>query len=404
MDHTLIEETLAALVASNSRELERDCDRLAQRYVESRVEPQFAVRSADFATDPYLICADRYWNLRFTAEPTLQTAVECAGWLREHVAAGARAEVREKWALGYAFITRDSVESLGEIADATGDVVANDDSECSRAYFATLYHAGKLRANRHFDELNSFLESSPLSNAAGTAHRREPLFVAMQAFAAFGSRRITLEHAKSLFDRAWHSPQRTRETVDIALNAIAVSVPFDGQGEMLKERAVEAISRYPDRTLFHYRLATGLHMCGEYDAALESIDDALRLLPATGWRVSHELLQAQYLTKQEAILHGRIAALQATAQQEHAQRQERELATLADTMQRTAIRAIELVSVFAAVIAFAVGSLNVSLNGNLRLAERLWIVALLGGGLVVFALLVVGGTWLIVRRPTGRGD
>ncbi|MFD6157824.1 hypothetical protein ACFWF7_30515 [Nocardia sp. NPDC060256] len=401
MDHEVVEQALAALVASGSRQLDRDCDLYARRYIAEGVEPQFDVSSTDFDSDPYLICADRYWNYRLTNEPTLQIAVECAGWLREHVAPGCRTAIREKWALGYAFITRDSVESLDEVADATRDIVANDDQECSRAYFATLYHAGKLRANFCFDELNQFLESSPLSMAAGS-HRETTLFVALQAFAAFGSRRITEEFARSLLDRAWSAPERTYAATDIALNGLAVGVPFDDQGELLSTHATEALADYPDSHLFHYRLATGQYLSGAHDAALNSIDTALRLLPAIGWRVSHELFQGQYLTKREAILNGRTEAQRAAADRARVQRHEHSIAGMTDTVRNSMLRTIEVVSIFAAVIAFAVGSLNVSLNGNLRLSERLWIVTVLGAGLLLFALLIIGGSWLIARRLSGE--
>ncbi|MFD3703931.1 hypothetical protein ACFWUP_12335 [Nocardia sp. NPDC058658] len=397
MDHALIESTLGGLAAANSRELERRCDRIASSYVREQVEPQFDVNSADFERDPFLICADRYWNHRFRDEPTLVTAVACAAWLAEHVAAAVHEPIREKWALGYAFITRDSVESAGEIADATGDIVAADDSSCNKAYFATLYHAGKLRADLYFDELALFLDASPLAMAAGP-HRDSVLFRALRAFAAFGSRRATAEYARELFDKVWTDPERTYAAVDVALNGLALSVEFDGLGVLLRDRATEAVALYPDSHILHYRLAAGRLMCGEHDDALVSIDTALRLLPAIGWRVSHELLQGQYLARREAIEVARVQARRAAAEREDAERIKDEIAKLAETVRGSVVKVIEGVSIFAAIIAFAVGSLNISLNGNLSLGGRLWIIASFGGGLLLFALLVVGGTWAIVHR------
>ncbi|MFC9898086.1 hypothetical protein ACFVMC_30720 [Nocardia sp. NPDC127579] len=380
MDHSTVEAALAGMRATDSRALERDCDRLAQQYLAQRVEPQFEVGSADFDTDPYLICADRYWNHRFRAEPTLRTAVECAGWLSERVAAEHRAAIREKWALGYAFITRDAVETASEIADATRDIVANDDSACGRAYFVTLYHAGKLRANLWFDELAQFLDSSPLAVAAGS-NRDSVLFKALRSFAAFGSRRVTDEYARILFDEVWQTPERTFAATDVALNGLAVSVPFDGRGELLRDRAAEAVTAYPGSHILRFRLAAGRYRCGEHDDALAAVDAALRLLPASGWRVSHELLQGQYLALRDAIEIASKQAEDSAAEREKVRRHEAAIAELAATIRGSLVRAVELVSVFAAVIAFAVGSLNVSLNGNLNLSSRLWIVAALGLGL-----------------------
>lgn len=401
MDHALIESTLSGLVAANSRVLERDCEQIALQYLAQQVEPQFDVDSADFDSDPHLICADRYWNHRFRAEPTLQTAVLCAGWMAEHVAAAVHEPIREKWALGYAFITRDSVESAGEIADATGDIVAADDSGCTKAYFATLYHAGKLRADFYFDELAQFLDASPLAMAAGP-HRESVLFTALRAFAAFGSRRATGEYALELFDQVWSDTDRTYAAVDVALNGLAYSVEFDGRNELLRDRAGKAVAAYPGSHILHFRLATGQWWCGEHDAALVSIDTAVRLLPAIGGRVSHELLQEQYRARREAIEVARVNARHAAAARESAERTEAEITKLAETVRGSVVKVIEGVSIFAAIIAFAVGSLNISLNGSLSLGDRLWILAAFGGGLLLFALLVVGGTWTIVHRLSRR--
>lgn len=401
MDHALIESTLGALVAANSRELERECEQIALQYLAQQVEPQFDVDSADFDRDPRLICADRYWNHRFHAEPTLYTAVHCAGWMAEHIAAAVHEPIREKWALGYAFITRDSVESADEIADATADIVAADDSGCNKAYFATLYHAGKLRADFFFDELAQFLDASPLAIAAGP-HRQSPLFDALRTFAAFGSHRTTAEYARELFDKVWSAPERTFAVTDVVLNGLAVSADFSGRGELLRDRAAEAVAACPGRHILHFRLATGRWLCGEYDEATLDIDTALRLLPASGWRVSHELLQGQYIARRDAIEAARVLDRQARADRERGERTEIEISRLAESVRGSVVRAVELVSVFAAVIAFAVGSLNISLNGNLSLAGRMWIVAELGVGLALFALLVIGGTWLMVERLSRR--
>ncbi|MFE3541566.1 hypothetical protein ACFXK0_01170 [Nocardia sp. NPDC059177] len=403
MDHALIEASLGELTAANSRELERKCEQIALSYIAQLVEPQFDVDSADFARDPRLICADRYWNLRFQAAPTLATAVDCAGWMAEHVVAAVQDPIREKWAMGYAFITRNSVESAAEIADATADVVAADDSACNKAYFAALYHAGKLRANFFYDELEIFLAASPLALAAGP-HRESVLFTALRAFAAFGSRTTVHQHGCALLDQMWNSAERTFAATDVVLNGLAAGKDFDGRAQLLRDRSAEAVAAYPGRDILHFRLATGRWMCGEYDAAMADIDEALRLLPAIGWRVSHELLQGQYLARRDAIEAARAADRQARIDRDRVQSTEREVDRLAGEVRGTVLRAVELVTVFAAVIAFAVGSLNVSLNGNITLADRIWIVVTQGVGLLLFAFLILGGSWFIADRLARRSE
>ncbi|MEU3604106.1 hypothetical protein AB0E83_01350 [Streptomyces sp. NPDC035033] len=418
MDAGAYAARLDAVVAADSRELDRVCEEVAGALLRDGAEPPFDVGSADFAADPYLICADRYWRLRFLERPTILTAAACAVWLGARVAREARTEVLERWALGYAFITKDSVESAVELARATEEIVSRDAPAGDVAYFATLYHAGKLRSDFHFDELHQFLDSSLLALAAG-AHRQSALFTALRSFAAFGSRALTAEYATGLLDRAWRSPERTRHVVDICLNGIQFAVPFDGHGVLLRDRAAEAVRDHPGDHMFRFRLATGLHMTGDHDAALAEVDTALRLLPAVGNRGSHKLLQEQYLTKREVIVEGRLrAALDAEHRarlaereerhqerwaraEEEARRQKEELERALRESQESAranhVRSVELVALFASVIAFAVGSLQVTLTGDFSLRDRLLLIGAWGLGHVAFALLVIGGTWLITR-------
>ncbi|MBI0376496.1 hypothetical protein JBE27_09460 [Streptomyces albiflaviniger] len=51
---------------------------------------------------------------------------------------------------------------------------------------------------------------------------------------------------------------------------------------------------------FEHLLASGQHMRQGHDAALNSIDSALRHLPALGNRRSHKLMHEQCLSKRDA--------------------------------------------------------------------------------------------------------
>ncbi|MGH3930214.1 MAG: hypothetical protein ACRDTF_09590 [Pseudonocardiaceae bacterium] len=396
MDDTAISAELTRAAASDSRELDHICESVAAALIDQGIEPPFDIRTADFAADAFLICADRYWYRRFLAAPSVRTAADCTRWLTNHIQAEHHTAVEQKWALGYAFITKDSVESRTELAEATEDIVSGDDSSGDIAYFATLYHAGKLRSNFWFDELRQFLESSLLAMAAGE-HRDDPLFTALQSFAAFGSRAITVEHATTLLERAWNSPERTRHVTDVCVNGLSAAAPFDTQGELLRRYAQEAVNTYPGDHIFHFRLATGQHICGDHDNAMINIDMALRLLPAMGSRGSHKLLQEQYLNRRDAIQEGRLRTIWATQQQQRWEQQETANTDLRDSLRSSAVRAIELVTIFTAAIAFAIGSLQVTLNGSLALRDRIWLLIALGAGLIVFALLIIAGTWFITR-------
>ncbi|MGH3312481.1 MAG: hypothetical protein ACRDP3_18160 [Streptomyces sp.] len=404
MDAETISARISAISVDDSRELDHACETLAGELERAGTEPPFDLNSADFAGDPYLITADRYWRLRFLDRPSIRTAGECARWLYAHLPeengtrdVSVRTAIEEKWALGYAFVTKDSVESRADLDSATTDLVGSADI----SYFATLYHAGKLRSNFAFDELHRFVESSLIAAAAGP-YREQPVFQALQAFAAYGSRAITTERARQLLDDAWLDHRRTRATVDICLNALYAATPFEGHGETLRERAEEAVREWPRDHLFRYRLARGQQMCGRLDAALESVDRALSLLPAHGNRGSHKLLQEQYLGRREAILDGRIQAGRHEEQRRQWDRQNAHNQDLARRLESSTFTTVSVVTLFIAAVSFVISSVQLTFAGRLPLTDRAILMAELAGGQLLFAALIIGCTRLLTRP--GRGS
>ncbi|MEV5239069.1 hypothetical protein AB0K89_08130 [Streptomyces cinnamoneus] len=400
-DEQLHEQTRARLVAvvgSDAADLGRVAGEVAHRLHESGQEPDFEVRSADFATDPFFVCADRYWRRRFADSPSSATALACARWIAAHTTAGCRSAVREQWALGNGFINRSHLETREQLDEAARALTGTPEA-AELALTVLLYNAGKLRANFAFDDLNAVLTASALATLAG-AHRNEAIVLALRSFAAFGSRSLTTEHARDLLDRAWAAAaDRPGHVMDVCLNGLAVSVPFDGQGELLRRLAQEAVESAPGNHMFRFRLATAHHLCADHDEALVHLDAALALLARSG-AFSRELLLEQYLVKRDAIQEARLRAAREAEHEGRWQRQDAANADLERAMHRSSIRAVELVAVFTSAIAFAVGSLQVTLSGTLKLRERLWLLTALGAGLAVFALLIVGGTWLITRTRT----
>jgi hypothetical protein len=406
MEGNSIIARLSQVTTEDSRELDRVCEDTARSLFEGGTEPPFQLTSANFASDPFLICADRYWRLRFLDQPSVRTAAECARWLQEHAPAGEdgtcgayRTEIEQKWALGYAFITRDSEESASEMAEACASIVGSGDI----AYFATVYHAGKLRSNFRFDELHAFLESSMLALAAGP-HRNGPLFTALRAFAACGSRRLTAEHAGDLLDHAWYSPHRTTHTVDLCLNALSAAAPFPEQGELLRDRAREAATEWPENHIFVFRLATGLHTCQEHDAALEAIDLALALLPAMGSRGSHKQLQEQYLAKRELILEGRQRAVEEAEHRARWRRQDIAYRKVEARLNSTTSHLITMITVFLAAIAFIISTIQHTYSGDLPVGDRMLLILGQGAVMLGFAGLLILGTHLLLRFRQSAGE
>ncbi|MFI1919319.1 hypothetical protein [Nocardia sp. NPDC020380] len=297
MNHDEMAIAVEALRGVGPVELALRTDKLAREYPFG-VEPQFVIDTTD-PDDPALVLCDRYWGLRLRTDPRIEVAADCAGWVAENVVADRRGIV-ERWGLGHGFVTCDQVESPELVAAVEADILAMTDR--LGAMHAALYHAGKLRANSDGAALHRFLESSRLVAAVG---HDDPLIVALRSFAAFVDRRFTTDYALTEFETAWtawNDGRAGRAVVDLALNGLARADRFDGQAELLAGRAQVVLGRYRDDHIFHARLAHGLHLLGDPVRALLHIDEALKLLPANGWRTSHDLLAQQYALLRDDIL------------------------------------------------------------------------------------------------------
>ncbi len=267
------------------------CEVIAREYVQHGVEPEFPVTSlASF--NPRLIVAERFWHLTLVENPRVSTAAACAAWIADHVDWHMRDELSARWGLRFGLACRDRVESLKEVTAAAAEIGAQRDGE-SRAAFASLFHAGRLRANWNFYDMYRFLDSE-LVRLAGR-HRESAIFIALRGFAALGSRAFMYQQGCELLAQAWAAPDRGRSTVELVTNALCVGRPFPGQGKMLMRYANEAVGLYPAYHAMRYWLAFGYTMTGDHRAALEAIDTALELLPTAGWHTSHQLLREQYM-------------------------------------------------------------------------------------------------------------
>ncbi|SBW27975.1 hypothetical protein FDG2_5487 [Candidatus Protofrankia californiensis] len=390
---------LKEVTAADLQALDRVCETTAASLVAAGVEPPFQVTSADLAGDPWLICAERYWGHRLRALPTIETAARCARWLGTHatgLTADQRAAISESWALRFAYTTRDTVESHHDLTAAVGSIVSQyAETSPDVCIFAALFHAGVLRANYWFDELHLFLESSPLTAAAGGQPHRA-LFTALRAFAAYGSRRRTVEYAANLCTEAWAASPRSHQVMDVLLHALSVAPPFPGQGEQLRARAEEAVAAYPDDHTFRFRLATGQRRCARYAEAADSLDTALQLLSAA--REWDSPFRPQYLRDREMTLdlmrqdtHAAVPRQETDSWDMDAQRLRRR--ALDPT---AAIRLVGLVAVLAiAVLVFTGGMADA---GQVSLRIRLGQEAALGGSLLLLALIVNVTTRLVVGR------
>lgn len=391
---------LAQVPTGDARERDRVCAQVARELHETDVEPPFQLTLAD-GSDPLLRCAEHYWRLRHLQVPSVRTATACARWLHEHAPEPregnahneSRVEIAQRWARRYAVLTREEEESPTAISQAAVDVVDSP----SIAYVATVYHGEKLRSNSRFDELHQFLESSSLALAAGP-HRSAPLFTALRAAAALGSRRITTEHATDLLNHAWYAPQRTWDTADLCLSALSAAAPFAGQGELLRDWAREAAAEWPENQVVVFRLATGLHLTHEHDQALEAIDLALALLPAV--RSPRDLcdLYEEYLARRELILEAGQRAAERAAREPRWADVEGAYRRAASGLKSLTGPLMAVVAVLAVAVFFTVHTADSTPGADLSLGDRMGRILMQGGVLLAFSVILIIASHVALRH------
>ncbi|ORT46753.1 hypothetical protein [Frankia sp. KB5] len=378
---------------TDPRDLRRVCDTAAAALAVAGVEPPFQVRAVDAVGDPRLICSRLYWGRRLLTEPTMEVAAQCARWLAAHtndLTAQQRDAIVEAWSLGFADATRDTVDSRYDIAAATGRLA---DQPADVRSFVVLYHAAKLRANYWFDELDLFLESSPLI-ATGRDQTHGPLLAALRAFAAFGSRRRTVEYATGLFTQAWDAAPRSRQVVDVCLDGLRVAPPFEGRGEFLRRHAAEAATTYPDDHKIRYCLAQGQRMCGLLPEALDTIGTAIRLLSAAGeW---DSAARPRYLQEHDFICDLRRQSREDAAQQAGADEDRAAVRQLQRRLRDPSalMGMVVLVVVLDVVLVILAGRSSAAGAPDLR--ARLGMQAALGGSLLLLVAFVSAMARLIV--------
>ncbi|MBT2527462.1 hypothetical protein J7E91_19035 [Streptomyces sp. ISL-99] len=287
----------ARLRAAPTDPRERDalCEAISAELVAAEAEPPFDIASTDLDSDAFFICADRFWRRRFLADPGLETATACGNWILSRVADPWQRDTAEIWAMGFGFLTAADFgrDPLGETAQY---LAHSQDQPEAVTEFSRLYQVGRARTAFRFDDVHALLlagrEESDLLR---------PLEHALLAFAILGSPQWTRAYAQMRAEQAWKRRAGSKAALDLLLNGLGVAHPFIEQGPLLVSWASQAVRELPNSHSCWYWLATGQHMVGHQPEASTSIAKALAHLPATGTRVSHNLLLEQYRTLMLAI-------------------------------------------------------------------------------------------------------
>ncbi|WP_194838274.1 hypothetical protein [Nocardia sp. XZ_19_369] len=411
MDHAAAEASLASVrldILGNDRE----CDRVARLYLAAGEVPRFDVSTGNFTRDPFLLCASQYWGQRLLDEPTVTVAAECASWLADRVALELCEAVAERWSVEFAVRTRHLVQPADEVLTTLSEF-ADGVLDRSGLRMICLYQASKLRSNYHFEELVSFLDA--VETAGILDSEDSPVFIALRAAGLLGGRPRRTEVALGLVEQAWACPARTYVSIDIITAALDDAPPFDGQGELLRRYACDAVAAHSEDHAFHYRLARGLHLCGDDDAALGAVDEAVKRIPSPIDASDYLVLMARYRDLRHAISVSRDAAAAATAAEEHTDKllsvarsrieeadQLTESVRLHGTLSDSTRRLVGFLALFGCAVAFFASSSAVQADQQLGLADRQAQVILLGSSLALFIVIFFGSTSLIHRLGRNR--
>ncbi|CUU60788.1 hypothetical protein Ga0074812_14734 [Parafrankia irregularis] len=367
---------IGQIKVDDPREIARVGEDAAAALVAAGAQPPFTVTSVD-STDRWLIFARQYWALRLRANPSITIAAACGAWLGSHIEQpDHRHEITQAWALEFGTRTRDTVDSPQDLAVATQQIMKDVDDPHAHL-FATLFHASKLRANLWFDELHQFLQSP----FATHDHDSGPLVLALRAYGAFGSRRLTTEYATGLLRQAWIAPSRL--VTDVCLDALSVAPPFPGQRELLRAHAAEASATFPDDPDIRRRLATGQRMCGDFEAALSTIDAALRLLPVDNTDPVTRRCQRERELIQAGQLHATLMArIQRDSDELEAQRLRVQRRLVNPTSAMLPLWPLAVVTVV-----LLIAASRMTIVGAPDLRSRVELELTLGAGLLLFSAI-----------------
>ena len=133
----------------------------------------------------------------------------------------------------------------------------------------------------------------------------------------------------------------------------------------------------------------------------QRLDNALRLLPATGSRGSHGLLQDQYLRERNLIIDGIGEAERAAAEQKRWDAQEATNQELRRLVRPPLSMLAQQAGLFAVIALILVRELR-KVSASASLHDRLWQEVQLGGSLLVVAVAAGGIAALDRRRRKPR--
>ncbi|MBC8090816.1 MAG: hypothetical protein H7Y15_02530 [Pseudonocardia sp.] len=260
--------------------------------------------------------------------------------------------------------------------------------------------------------LFQFAQLATVVDGMAEDRRSEPFVQAMRAFALLGGRHpLHRDSGLAIVQRVWDSASDRRERLaiqDVCLHALWVAEHLPEQGRVLldycRRAEQEALESGDERAgpVVLFRKAYALRELADYDSALIAIDTALGDL-----RGDNEFVRTfseQCIRERQLIIVGRDLTRLTTDLEETSGQISAAEHRIEAVVERNSIRSVEVLGLFSAAVAFAVGTSSIGANAASPLAGLLIAVAL-GACLLGFSWMILFVAGPRVREPAGsRGS
>lgn len=226
---------------------------------------------------------------------------------------------------------------------------------------------------------------------------------AMRAFALLlGGTRHDIPQALALVEEAWtdlSEPEAVGAVRDVCLHALWVGSRIPDQGEVLLRycdldaQTAHSVGLKPDRVIALFRKAGAYRMLGRYEEAIEILDNLVNRLQGSSEFVrtfSEQVIREREINRLGMSLDGLksefdVARGRLEATEEKMTRSE---ARLGEIEHQGLTRNVQIISMFTAAVAFAVGIASIATKTGSSPLAAVLVSCALGVGLLGFVFLI----------------
>jgi hypothetical protein len=353
--------------------------------------------------------AEAIWSDRIEANPSPETVGKAASWWVGEAGLTSAARAAEvtpseteisdfySYPANFAWFSRDHPScrrdpTRGLYPDRAPDPHAQAGDE---VLFAVQVGAQRLRFQGRYRDLYHFLRQGPIDT-----WDNDPMLLALMGLACLGQQERSLLAEGSSFVRHAHEHRHCHGRArHVCVEALCLAHDMPDQGAAILKLVDVMLANDAHDPHTYHRKAYGHLRRGEWDRALE----ALNLASANvGQHHGLDLLEDIRRTRREVVATRDIATDVVSIVTDQKRELEARAADLqrqlADSSRDQALRTVEVIGIFAAVLALILASTTIAANQT-DLGNALLLIAALAITLLVFVPFLTW--WLRLRRPNG---